>query len=236
MPNWCYSHITIYSQNKDAVTDLHNKIDNWLNSPTLMPDAWAEESTWLGNMLLHADFPAEDVINPKKIRCRGYIESAPDDIYELNGYTCFSFTTETAWAAMIEMWYKLLEKLYPNEDIRIAYSANEPNMAEYYKWDPENLFYPNEDYYLDFSIDGIKDIDSKTNLKSLASYNDVYSSDYLSKNIAVKFMQEILQTNETDENKLLNMIEDYNNNELETLSENAYIYFHKYDICRTENG
>ena len=234
MPNWCYSHITVYSKDKEAVTDLHSRICSWLEAPTLMPDAWEGNSAWLGNMLLHAGFASEEVIDAKKIKCRGYIEDGPEDVYELAGYSCFCFTTETAWAAMIEMWYKLLDKLYPGKDIRIAYSANEPNMAQYYHWDPEKLFYPGEDYYIDYYLDEIPGLDAMQNVQCLMDdSND--GSDYISTEAAIRLMQQILSTTETDEYTLLSMLDDYNE-KLEELNGDAYIHFYKYDNCRTENG
>lgn len=235
MPNWCYSHITIYSKDKEAVTDLHSKICNWLEAPTLMPDAWDGDSSWLGNILLHAGFSEEDVSDRRKLNCRGNIEDGPEDVYELDGYSCFCFTTETAWAAMIEIWYKLLNKLYPGKDIRIAYSASEHNEAEYYHWDPENLFYKGEDFYIDYCLECL-DLNNMPNLECLRSEGDMCCSDYVSTDIAVKYLQQILSTDETDIDTLLNMLDKYNE-ELEELScGDAYIHFYKYDNCKTENG
>lgn len=236
MPNWCYSDITIYSKDKEIITDLYNKLSEWLDAPTLMPDAWGGDSTWLGNILLHAGFSAEEVLDTKntKLRCRGTIQDEPAEINVVNGYSYFNFSADTAWSAKIEMWYSLLEKLYPGKDIRIAYSAEEPNMAEYYKWDPDNLFYAGEDYYMDFSKDGIADEDLPDCIKELFTGDD-YQSDHISRDIAVQYMQRILNTNESDEDKLLELMEAYDE-EFSELSGDAYIHFYKFDICRTENG
>lgn len=225
MSDWAYSQITIYSKNKPEILDLHSKLTRWLSEPTLKPDAWKGRSDWLGNILLHAG------LDWKKENCTGYIDALEDEIVNINGYNCISFNTDTIWTPLTAMWCKILAKLYPDTDIRLAYIGEEMNNCLYQKWDPDNLFYP-EDYYIDCGKEGVPDDKLIPTIKILFEDDD-YVNTCVSRDIAVRYMQDLLSTDETDEDVLLNRLDDFNE-DFEVLGTNSFIHFHKYDIVKPE--
>lgn len=166
MPNWCYSKVCVYSQNKENITDLSNKLDEWLDSPTLAPMAWGGRAEWLGNILLHCGFPMSEVCEGVYGRCRGEINFIDDiEVRKISGkiYYGLIITTETAWGPMLKMWNNVINKLYPDDEtMELAYDADEDECGcELYWRDDENNWCHSDgdDYYVDISVkDGEEEI------------------------------------------------------------------------------
>lgn len=227
MANWCYSDITFYSHDKEVITDFHDRINDVLEKPSEFADRFDMSSDWLGNFLLMAGFDKKDIIENKiPFQYRGEIQDFYD-VGEVNGFYCFRLNTETAWNQNIVMWEEIIKKLYPDKDVRIAYSSDLSDEGEYYKYDPENLFYQ-DDYYADCYIDN-PDVVKKA-FPHLTS-EDLESWD-ATEETAVKNLQHILNTDETDMDVLLELLEDFN----EKLDEfnGSYLNVHKYEICKNE--
>ncbi len=148
---------------------------------------------WLGNIVLGSGVGTVDTGNDTDLRCRGNI-----DYSDLNDNQLI-IHTETAWNPMLKMWIKVLEKYLP--DAELLYEAEECGCGLYSTNDP----YMKGCYYID-SWD-IEDIES-----------DMEASEETVREI----LQNLLDTMETDIDKLLRMFEESEH------SENMSI--HKWDF------
>ena len=68
MPNWCNTHITFYSENKETVVDLQSKLTQY----TAVPCNGCKDANWIGNILLSAGIGTlEEIKTDKYGYCRG---------------------------------------------------------------------------------------------------------------------------------------------------------------------
>lgn len=140
MPNWCTTRIT-FEGPQEVIGELHFNIDK----------KWAVDvvengfgNYWLGNMIGNAG------LNWQEIRCRGSIIEINDIELKDDGLACFEIVTETAWSPMVEMWYKIFEKL-GIDSISVYYSAEEVGLGVYETNDLDGRYYTDK-YYLEYSI------------------------------------------------------------------------------------
>ena len=144
MPNWCFTHVTFYSKNKENVVDLHAKL---MQYSSVSYDKKVEKS-WLGNILLNAGVGTYDEILADKYGyCRGWLDDI-GDVEQSDGYYSFYITVQDAWAPHTEPFYHLLDKLYGHE-VKMAYVGEEPGCEVYVKYDPNNLYYADCEYVVD---------------------------------------------------------------------------------------
>ena len=54
MPNWTRTDYVFYARDECIIKDFHDKLCQWLNSPSLWPEGWEGSSSWLGNILVNA--------------------------------------------------------------------------------------------------------------------------------------------------------------------------------------
>ena len=52
MPNWTRTDYVFYAREECIIKDFHDKLCQWLNGPSLCPEAWDGSSAWLGNILV----------------------------------------------------------------------------------------------------------------------------------------------------------------------------------------
>lgn len=236
MPNWCWTNITFYSKDKSVIEDFHKKLTEWTNAPSLAPTAWDGDSSWLGNILLHAGYKSFEIEEDGFPKHRGNIT----DIFGIeekeqgaDKYWYFDIQTDTAWVPLIKMWVYIVEKLYPQK-IRIAYLATEEMNEFYMKYDPDNLFVP-EKYCLWATITETQKLKKKypaiAALASETNYHYLDSEKELSDYI-IGMTGKILK----DEKSLF----EYINNELaadiEELSSDSYIQVYKIDTVPIIEG
>lgn len=148
MPNWCYTNINVYSEKTEIIRDLHEKIKSFaVDCCAKIYDA----TNWVGNLLLQAGCDYKDIKSGKYGYVEGYVMNIGNYV-ERDGMGCFEMEFMDKWSPDIKAIRSLIRKLYPYEDINIAYMAQEPGMEIFEKYDPENLFYDMYDYYVDYII------------------------------------------------------------------------------------
>lgn len=186
MPNWCYSNINIYHNDKDKLKAFFDKVEEWRKKPYKTNDFDTYSLGWLGNIVGNSGLAEwkvkengrEDFV--PSISCRGSLQT-----FELHDNN-INIDTETAWGPMLEMWRLLCDKYLPGAEIYYTaeesgnglYQTNDPDVADTYYidiWEPPEEFEDEESMY------------------------EAEESD------AIEFLQRILHTEETDINKLINM-------------------------------
>lgn len=130
MPNWCYNQEVIIGP-EDEIRPLYNDLSKW-TSEEYIENGFGTE--WLGHIVARGINESREYEN---YACRGKIidlfepEKTDDDSeYKI------SFSSETAWGPMPEMWHALLEKRAPN--CRYYYYAEEPGCEIYCSNDVEH--------------------------------------------------------------------------------------------------
>lgn len=183
MPNWCFTHITFYSENKANVVDLRSKLMQY----TAVPCNGCKDATWLGNILLHAEIGSLDEIQADKYGyCRGWVDDI-GDVEQSDGYYSFFATVQDAWAPHTEPFYHLITKLYANE-VKMAYAGEEPGCEVYVKYDPDNLYYADCEYV----IDSYFPAESATKYADIADMDGLQTLDNLCEAFKVKNWQDVL--------------------------------------------
>ena len=177
MPNWCHTDIYIHSENKNQLSELDMLIDEWTKE-NYMDNGFGLD--WLGNIVGNSGIGTVDTNPETDLRCRGRLEYK--DFYE----NTLHITTSTAWAPMLKMWQKLVDKYVP--DAEIIYSAEEFGNGLLETNDPvyDGLYY----------IDSLRD-DVETDYE--ATEDDVR-----------KVLQKLLGTDENDLDDLLWALDDSN--------------------------
>lgn len=193
MPNWCYSNITIQSDDKQKLEELYNLILKWTDHSLIENDFG---DNWLGNIVEGsgiATYRKENFYdaNNKLISCRGtldYVDFYTQDIM---------ISTDTAWAPATKMWQLICDKYLPS-DYEIFYDASEPGCGIFSTNRPDYLNH----YILDASVFGNEGFSEE-------EYQKLYDADYTENaddNTIIQFLQDLLQTNETDLQKLFNLL------------------------------
>lgn len=134
------------------------------------------DNKWLGNVVLGSGVGTVDTDNATDLRCRGSIV----DYYRSGNELIIS--TETAWVPMLKMWVKVLEKYLP--DAELIYNAEECGCDISHTNDQTLVGKYILDYYGDGDFESDWEADEDTVIKTL---------------------QKMLDTTETDVNKLIEM-------------------------------
>lgn len=124
MPNWCFTTITFYSTSRTEILEMHDKFNG------------IQEEGGHFNVYANKFFLKPEADNMYRRGSVNYV----DDIFERAVYSCFTIHTETAWIPAMDFWHAIVSHHYPN--VRIAYLSEEPGCCQYFKWDADNLFYP----------------------------------------------------------------------------------------------
>lgn len=117
MPNWCYTNIEIHTEDKDAMEEFYQKLQDW-TSVNFINNGFGLK--WLGNIVGNSGIAEIDETGNSSIPCRGYII----DMCLLDAHKTIQICTETAWTPMLKMWLLLMKEYLP--DAKIIYSADEP--------------------------------------------------------------------------------------------------------------
>ncbi len=189
MPNWCYTSIQIYHNDKDKLKAFFDKVEEW-RKKSFKPNDYDKYSLgWLGNIVGNSGLAKwgkrkdgiEDFI--PNIHCRGSLQSF--ELFDSN----INIGTETAWGPMLEMWKLLCKRYLPGADI--YYTADEGGNELYQTNDPDMI----GKYYIDI-VDDVPE-----------EFDDIAESEYeATEEMVVKFLQRILHTDETDVGKLLDLL------------------------------
>lgn len=135
------------------------------------------DKKWLGNVVLGSGVGTVDTDNATDLRCRGTII----DYYRSGGELVIN--TETAWVPMLRMWVKVIDKYLPGAEI--IYNADECGCDINHTNDPCLV----GKYILDYYGDG-----------------DIESDFEASERIVIRTLQELLNTTETDVDRLIQMV------------------------------
>lgn len=235
MPNWCSTNMIFYGKNRGLVEDFRNNIRSWI-SVDGYPNSFGKE--WLGNILYHV-FGKEFV---EKTTYSGYLAYRGQiswlDDYEISydkhlGYYYFYLDTETAWVPHLKMWKLVLNKLYPNGEIKYAYSAQEPGCNVNMLWDPDCImrFYPDQKYIINsYCNDEIK-------------YGSIYdlNGEIINSKTAINIVKELFNIDCSkyidDIDRVNEEISAYLEKKADNKDDDEYVCFRidVLDICETEN-
>lgn len=207
MPNWCYTNITIYHNDKEKLKAFYKKVDEWRQKPFKKNDFDLYTLGWLGNIVGNSGLAEwkmrengrEDFV--PNINCRGSIQT-----FELqDNHICIN--TETAWGPMLEMWRLLCEKYLP--DAEIYFTAEESGNGLYETNDPDVI----GTYYIDI-WDPPEEFEEETS---------EYEAD---EDYVISFLQRVLKSEETDIDVLLEMADDI---------EDQWFSINQWKECEIEN-
>ena len=134
-------------------------------------------NNWLGNIVLGSGVGTVDTDKETDLRCRGTI------IHSMVTDNQLIIDTETAWSPMLQMWVKILEKYLP--DAELIYNADECGNGVNDTNDPALEGKYILDYYGDEDIESDWEADEET---------------------VREVLQKLLDTTETDVEKLIQMV------------------------------
>jgi len=141
MPNWCITDFT-FEGKKEEIIKFHKRLNKIIEKESTVDNDFGKG--WLGDIVIDFGYHYNDV------RCKGEIQDGFIGEVVVNGdIAFFSFSTETAWAPMFEMWDLILPKEYPS--IRYVYLATEPGQRLYINTDTERKYY-NVEYLLELFL------------------------------------------------------------------------------------
>jgi hypothetical protein len=202
MPNWCYSNIRIYHDDKEKLKAFLDKVEEWRSKPYVCNDFDNGSLGWLGNIVGNSGLAEYKIRDDggtdfvPNIRCRGSLQQFDfRDSY-------IDICTETAWGPMMEMWRLLCEKYLPEAEI--LFSSEECGCGMYVSNDPDIL----GTYYIDIweNPDGF----------------DEYTECEADEKYTIDFLQRVLKTDESDIEKLLKMADDI---------EDQWFSINKWEYC-----
>ena len=119
MPNWNLAQSVIYSEKKETIEDLSEKLDKILKSETKTPGKWDDSPKWTGNVLISLGLNEKDVLEDKYTYLRSEISYTEKNIkkVEYKGKTLYYFRINllTAYCCYADTWQHILEELYPQD-------------------------------------------------------------------------------------------------------------------------
>lgn len=216
MPNWNTTTYVFASNEKAVIEDFHEKLQKWLKEPSSYPKAFDGTPAWLGNILLRAGFGS--LSDPEHIapcRYRGTLDYVCDSIEEgiSGGETLYFFhiLTYTAWTEMPVMWQLIINKLYPGNTIRFAFST-ELELSEYratYNHELLSLIGIDQDqrYWLDCYVEG--DVKAPINILACVE-TGVISAEVLAELFSDVLQKEITISDITDSARLEDIVSKIN--------------------------
>ena len=210
MPNWCSNEERIFGPRKEIVP-LFQNIRKW-TSKKYRENGFG--NLWLGNIVLGAGFEV-DGDGENHLRCRGALSSDPELYDGEKEGSYISFTSETAWIPMRNMWEKILARHAPN--CKYLFRSEECGMGYYATNDRDGGFFP-EDFLVDCCIanpflapDGIDKIER-------TAYEDE----------VLGFLQKFLKTESTDTDALAGKLNQMSDDGV--FGEGNFIHIHRYQL------
>ena len=192
MPNWCSTQFTFHGA-EDEILSLHTLIENAMKSEP--PEEFkAFGNAYLGNIWMQAGL--KDYFEQHKVKCRGSVLYL-DDIQKAANNCKFKIDVETAWNPEPEFWNRIFD--YCNyKSIKYSYFAEEPGMNYYAIYDHDDFNDYLDEWVVDYDIRPTKD-------------ERYYGRFTGSQDEMTEYLQDILETDETDFQKLLTQAEKINN-------------------------
>ena len=188
MPNWCFNSEVIDGP-KAEVKSLHKKLVEW-TSKNYCENGFGTE--WLGNIVGFAGFKRIEEDEKQGFPCRGNISS--DFEYEECGdEAVIRFTSLTAYVCMPELWYAVIDKFAPH--CKYYYFSEEPSNAFYMSNDKGHK------YFDDFIVVDVY-YDEEHVPETIKNHFPESSCDYSEEEV-VRGLQDILKTDESDIDKLI---------------------------------
>lgn len=186
MPNWCTNDICITGKDMKKYREFCEKSlkDNIADTKYEGTDFGAG---WLGNLLLSAGEDYEKVKQFHMVNARGNYEITDATNDQL------SISAESAWGPCYDVFRYVAEKM--GFDVDVDYYAEEPGCGVYVASDRSMT--DDGDYYIDGYFDG----EGADYLLPLFSDNPFWKKDIL-----IEEIQKALQTEETDIDKLIDMV------------------------------
>lgn len=130
MANWCNTNYVVVGTEKE-VKDFYQRLKKILNNSEALKSDFG--NLWLGNILDNFGF------NWKDINCRGFIDDFDFGVNKENQGLTVTFSTETAWVPMNEVFDKIFKEHYPS--LRYYYSAEEIGCELYETNDVKGLYF-----------------------------------------------------------------------------------------------
>lgn len=166
MPNWCSSAVTFYSENVNAVSDMHNRFVEIFNGQPTHENGFGHG--WLGDYV-NMFFPA---LGFENMRCRGSVSDI-FDVKRVEDYAAFEIYVETAWEPLLDVFGKIIEEFFP--DVQFAYIAEECGNGIYMRHDETDLFYPTKfgcEVYCPVLSDDYEKFEGKTLAEVMSQVSD----------------------------------------------------------------
>lgn len=217
MPNWCSNNVTFSGPD---VKKFRDDLAKWWKQEDEIIKYNAGSSDWLGRFLHNSGMVPYEVkkaighdgkeiydvelkFEPgKEISCRAFLSET--EIPEIDG-ECFTLNYESACSPMINIWQELAN--FKGYNIEITFIAEERGCG---------IYLSNDDYYV-----GKYNVD--VNIPG-DGFIDEYSEDEIK-----MFLKNVLYTEEDDLNKLLEMADNFNENDMDYfININQYEYA---DLC-----
>lgn len=218
MPNWCYSNITFYGDERE-VEDTYQKIKKSTTeeyTKSMKESSVSFGNDWLGNI---ADIYG---YNYNDIPCRGMLEGDLEYNKENNN---FNFEISSAWSFNNEMWDRIIHDNYNN--LNYVFIAEEPNMGYYENSDLNKLFYKEEYFLSMFVSDELYDKYVKIDREDFLTYED---GDYICREERFESTEELLNffNNCINSDTKFENFGDILNYSNEVYSEDVYICVYDY--------
>lgn len=202
MANTCYTEFT-FQGNPEEIIQLYNFLESM-----------EEQEMFLCNVLKKAGL-ADRIKNAdpdKCLKCGGfitYVDALSD------GGDSFALATETAWEPMGKMWRAVIDALHLTT-VRFAYVAEELGCGIYQVYNPDRLVVSVSDYCVDICL-----ADESEELINRVG-DDFEGVNYMSGLDLRDFLQKLMDTDEEDMEKLMDMMGNFKRR----LSENDYVSIH----------
>ena len=214
MYDWYYNNEYILGP-KDEIKALFIKLNKWVFENVTENNFGIN---WLGNIVTNAGFKRQDE-DPNGFYCHGLILNHFEIEPENEAESYISFSSETRFRPVPELWKAILEKYAPHSHYYYISENIENNFIE--SNDKEHHFI-NDQFYVEMCFEN----PTKVPAKYLAIFDEDpdpgepdFSWDYTEDDIRCG-LQYILQTEETDIDKL---IEIFNEKSEQDLGKNDFI-------------
>lgn len=191
MANTCFNSEGIFGPKKE-ILELKTIIDSVIADP--------ESDGSLLSILKKVgidkkyDYAPRENINEPETKYYDY-----DEEY---GYIVFS--SESAWTPYPIAWRDILKKIAPN--CHYCFVSDESGCDLFMWYDPYGILGPH-DYFIDFAVEDLDVIEDEKIRKKIAQHNDTY--EVITTSDLIDMLQDILDTNEKDVEKLIEMFEKF---------------------------
>ena len=192
MANWCSTRIWFYSENYDTIEDFHDFVNDSLSKDVTYRNS-------LKNILVSAG------VDYEHLSYRGTVEYI-SDIDIKDGYHYFTVDTETAWVPMIRMWYEVLKSQNIDNEVGIAFEAEECGCELYAFYDQTG----------EFVVDMVY----------IDSYEESIHDYYASLHDANEALREFFKVPDASQEELDKLVEQYNE---ENSEGDDFIYVHVFE-------